>query len=87
MQPQPYENLETLLSALSVKRYQLLRTLAKYEQGITIKQLASLLGRNYKNVHSDVGVLRSIGLIAQTGHPAKIYTPHKRFVSSLDLTK
>lgn len=75
MKPKPFEDLEILLATLSTKQYSILKTLAQYEAGLSIKRLASILKRDYKNVHDDVTKLEGIGLIAKKGNPAKIYTP------------
>lgn len=85
MKPQPFRNLEILLSTLSTKRFQMLKVLAQYENGLSIKRLASILERDYKNVYDDVAKLEGIGLIAKKGTPAKIYTPHRHFISSASL--
>lgn len=53
MNQQPFESLEVL----SIRRYNLLKVLAQYEAGLSIKRLASILERDYKNVHDDVAKL------------------------------
>ena len=58
------ENLPLLLKTLSPARFELLRALR--EAGPTsIYQLAKRLGRDYKNVHTDVTQLASLGLITK----------------------
>ncbi|EGQ9436942.1 hypothetical protein O1D23_003109 [Vibrio cholerae] len=71
MNQQPFESLEVL----SIRRYNLLKVLAQYEAGLSIKRLASILERDYKNVHDDVAKLEGIGLIAKKARPPKS-TPH-----------
>ena len=59
------ENLPLLLKTLSPARFELLRALR--EAGpISIYQLAKRLGRDYKNVHTDVTQLVACGLITRT---------------------
>jgi predicted transcriptional regulator len=58
------ENLPLLLKTLSPARFALLRALR--ETGpLSIYQLAKRLGRDYKNVHTDVTQLIALGLIAK----------------------
>lgn len=57
-----FENLETLLKTLTPGRWVLLKVL--HQQGSTsIRALANLLNRDYKNVYQDVKRLEQIGLI------------------------
>lgn len=56
------ENLPLLLKTLSPARFELLRGLR--EAGpVSIYQLAKRLGRDYKNVHTDVTQLAALGLV------------------------
>jgi predicted transcriptional regulator len=60
-----FENIEMLLKTLTPGRWTLLKKL--HERGPTsIRALASDLGRDYKNVHTDVRRLENIGLIERT---------------------
>ncbi len=60
-----FENFETLLSVLTPKRLELLKTLR--QQGpLSVKGLAGTLGRDYKNVHVDTAELEAVGLIQRT---------------------
>ncbi len=60
-----FENLELLLKALTPGRWTLLKEL--HANGSTsIRALANNLGRDYKNVHTDVRRLEKIGLIERT---------------------
>lgn len=45
-----------------MKRMAALDHIAQHE-GINMRQLAAMLGRNYKNVHADVQILSAVGLI------------------------
>src|SRR5574337_725046 len=57
-----FEDLETLLRVLTPRRWALLRRL-KREGPTSVRALAKLLGRDYKNVHADVKALMLLGLI------------------------
>lgn len=57
-----FENLETLLKTLTQGRWVLLKTL-RAKGPISVRALAKELGRDYKNVHTDVRRLEHIGLI------------------------
>ncbi len=57
-----FEDLETLLRVLTPRRWALLRRL-KREGSTSVRALAKLLGRDYKNVHTDVKALALLGLI------------------------
>ncbi len=56
----PSEDL--LFKTLSTKRRELLRSL-RQSGASSIKRLAEMLDRDYKNVHSDVKLLAKIGLV------------------------
>ena len=61
-----FADLPLLLKTLSPARWQLLSTLRA--QGPTsVRALAKLLGRDYKNVHTDVAQLAQLGLIERAG--------------------
>ena len=57
-----FENLETLLRMLTHGRWVLLKTL-RTKGPMSVRALAKELGRDYKNVHTDVRRLEQIGLI------------------------
>ena len=60
-----FENLEVLLKTLTPGRWTLLKKL--HSNGpMSIRALANDLGRDYKNVHTDVRRLEKIGLIERT---------------------
>ena len=60
-----FENLEVLLRTLTPGRRALLKKL--HANGpMSIRALANDLGRDYKNVYTDVRCLENIGLIART---------------------
>ena len=60
-----FENLEVLLKALTPGRWTLLKKLHAHGP-MSIRALANDLGRDYKNVHTDVRRLENIGLIGRT---------------------
>ena len=60
-----FEDLEVLLKTLTPGRWALLKKL--HANGpLSIRALATELGRDYKNVHTDVRRLENIGLIGRT---------------------
>jgi predicted transcriptional regulator len=60
-----FENLEILIKALTSARWVLLKAL-RTNGPMSIRSLASHLGRDYKNVHTDVRRLEQLGLISCT---------------------
>jgi predicted transcriptional regulator len=60
-----FENLETLVKTLTTGRWILLRKL-RTSGPMSVRGLAKALGRDYKNVHSDVHRLEVLGLIARS---------------------
>jgi len=62
-----FENLELLLKMLTPGRWALLKKL--HANGpMSIRALSKDVGRDYKNVHTDVRRLENIGLIARTNN-------------------
>jgi predicted transcriptional regulator len=61
------EDLPALLKTLSPARCQLLEAL-RASGGVSIYELARRLGRDYKNVHTDVTQLAALGLIERGAH-------------------
>ena len=57
-----FEDLPTLLKNLTAARWALLEALRGHGP-LSINELAKRLGRNYKNVHTDVSRLIDLGLI------------------------
>ena len=78
-----FENIETLLKALTPVRWTLLKTL-RTNGSMSIRALAKALGRDYKNVHKDVRRLESIDLIGRT-QDNKIEMPWKIIEARLKL--
>ena len=60
-----FEDLNTLLKILTSGRWVLLKTLRK-NGPMSVRALSKEIGRNYKNVHTDVRRLEQIGLIGRT---------------------
>lgn len=79
-----FMDLATMLSTLSEKRLEILRTL-QGQAGITTYKLAQLLGRDYKNVHTDVGLLKDIGLIQVSEDGAGLLVPFTRIQAEINL--
>lgn len=57
-----FETMAGLLSTLTPKRWELIGQL-RQAGSMSVYALAKLLGRNYKNVHTDVKALEEIGVI------------------------
>ena len=57
-----FGSLHELFSAITEKRLELLRHVAAHER-LNTRQLAQGLGRDYKNVHTDVASLVELGLL------------------------
>ncbi len=78
-----FENLETLLRTLTPARWALLKAL----KGIgpqSVRALSKFLRRDYKNVHTDVGVLERVGLIERDSE-GKVVVPWDTVVTELSL--
>ena len=76
-------DLETMLATLSPKRLELLRHVRRTGP-LSIKATAEGLGRDYKNVHSDVQALLATGLLDKEG--GRIVAPWDEVSASLELT-
>jgi predicted transcriptional regulator len=57
-----FGSLRELFSAITEKRLGLLRFVAGHD-GLNVRRLASELGRDYKNVHTDAAELLELGLL------------------------
>jgi len=60
-----FESIESLLNTLTSGRWVLLKTLRKAGP-MSVRSLAAELKRDYKNVHTDLKKLESIGLVSRT---------------------
>lgn len=68
-----FEDLETLVTVLTTKRLELLKTLRK--QGpMSVRSLSKALERDYKNVHVDAAALEAVDLI-QRDDNGLIFSP------------
>jgi len=78
-----FDNLETLLRVLTPTRWNLLQILRK--QGpISVRLLARELGRDYKNVHTDVGELERVGLVSRSSE-GQVVVPWDTVVAQISL--
>lgn len=66
-----FQDLDTLLKTLTSKRWNLLRALQGREP-MSIRALARELGRDVKNVHTDIQALVEIGLIEKAGRRIRV---------------
>ena len=57
-----FENLDLVTKVLTKERMALLKAV-RHHNPSSIRELARLLGRNYKNVHSDVMLLSKYGIL------------------------
>jgi predicted transcriptional regulator len=78
-----FESAEALSRVLTRQRHLLLRTLHA-NAGLSIRALAALLQRDYKNVHQDVKILEESGLIERDGKN-HIIAPHQTLTIELPL--
>ena len=75
--------LEPFMAALSPRRLDLLRHLRRHGP-MSVRRLASELGRDYKSVHADVARLTSAGLAERTARDA-VAVGWDRAVTQVDL--
>lgn len=76
--------LPTLLGTLTEKRLEILQTL-QHQPGITTYELAKRLGRHYKNVHTDVKLLKETGLVVTDDEGSKLWVPFSKIRAEIDL--
>ena len=60
-----FEDLSMLLSILTPRRLEVLKTLRRQNMP-SVRALSKTLGRDYKNVHADVKALDNVGLLERT---------------------
>jgi predicted transcriptional regulator len=91
--PQPaelyFESTETLRSILTEKRMGLVLAISR-NRPASIQELAALVGRNYKNVSTDVTLLERLGLVRLSagrgkGKPRKPIIPYDEICVTIDL--
>jgi predicted transcriptional regulator len=68
-----FEDLEILLRALTPRRWALLKALRRKGPS-SVLALARSLGRDYKNVHGDVKLLETLGLVVRADR-ARVAVP------------
>ncbi|MBI4741570.1 MAG: hypothetical protein HY777_08525 [Betaproteobacteria bacterium] len=73
-----------LFAAITDKRLELLRYVAQHA-GLNMHQLAKEIGRNYKNVHTDVKALEGLGLLERNN--GKLVAPYDEIDIKVDLRK
>jgi predicted transcriptional regulator len=78
-----FPDLETLLRTLTSQRLALLKTLHAVGP-VSIRALAKVLERNYKNVHTDVQALQHVGLITRQ-RDGRLIVPWTRIVAEFRL--
>ncbi len=69
-----FETVEAMLRTLTSRRWELVRRLQE-DGAMSLRALARQLGRDVKNVHTDVTALKEIGLIED--HHAGICVPYE----------
>ncbi|MGH8470370.1 MAG: hypothetical protein ACREVY_15770 [Gammaproteobacteria bacterium] len=73
-----FGSLSELFSTVTEKRLALIRHVAAHG-ALNTRQLALALGRDYKNVHSDVRALVETGLLEKDAH-GRLFTPFDEIV-------
>lgn len=76
-------DVQTMIDTLSPRRLDLLKYVRQHGSD-SVKALALALKRNYKNVHNDVVVLESAGLLVREGR--KLSAPWDELSASVSLT-
>lgn len=75
-------DLQAMLETLSPRRLELLRHVRQHGAS-NVRELATALERDYKNVHQDVAVLEAAGLLVRTGR--KLSAPWDELQASVSL--
>ena len=75
-------DVQTMLDTLSPRRLELLRHVRQHGAE-NVRELAQTLGRDYKNVHQDVSVLESAGLLVRDGR--KLAAPWDELQANVSL--
>ena len=78
-----FGSMRELFSALSERRIELLRYVGTHD-GLNIKQLAKVLERDYKNVHTDVTDLIALGML-EKDESGSISAPFDEIIIHADL--
>lgn len=72
-----FETVEDLLKTPTLRRWTLIGVLQK-QGSMSLRALSRALGRDVKNVHRDVAVLREVGLVAEQGAASQASHPSSR---------
>lgn len=81
-----FGSIKDLFSVITEKRLELLRYVAQRQATLNTRQLAQSLGRDYKNVHTDVSELEAFGLIEKNGKGV-LTVPYDEIVIHAGLTE
>jgi len=76
-------DVQTMLDTLSPRRLELLRHVRQHGAA-NVRELATALNRDYKNVHQDVAMLESAGLLLRDGR--KLTAPWDELQANVSLT-
>jgi len=76
-------DVQSMVETLSPRRLELLRHVRQHGAP-NVRELARALGRNYKNVHQDVAVLESAGLLVRDGR--RLSAPWDELQATVSLT-
>lgn len=78
-----FANVASMLSLFTPKRWELIEVLRSSE-AMTVKALATILNRNYKNVHTDVAALIEWGVLKRNDKNL-VYVPYNELVFDVKL--
>jgi predicted transcriptional regulator len=81
-----FGSIKDLFSAITEKRLELLRYVAERQGTLNTRQLAQALGRDYKNIYTDVSALDALGLI-EKGEKGVLTVPYDEIVIHAGLTE
>ena len=81
-----FGSIRDLFSAITEKRLELLRHVAERQERLNIRQVAQALGRDYKNVYTDVSELEELGLIEKS-ETGLLTVPYDEIVIHAGLTQ
>jgi len=81
-----FGSIRDLFSAITEKRLELLRYVAERQGSLNIRQLSQALGRDYKNVHTDVSELEELGLIEKS-EEGLLSVPYDEIIIHAGLTE
>ena len=81
-----FGSIKDLFAAITEKRLELLRYVAEQKSVSNTRRLAQALGRDYKNVHTDVSGLEELGLVEKDEKGA-LTVPYDEIVIHAGLTE